>query len=202
MVERVQARFHLHPRRLIGDTAYGTAPMLAWMVEEQGIEPHVPVRDKSERKDGTFSSSDFVWNAQANEYPCPAGQALRSDRRAFTRPRSRITRDNTRIYRASSIHCRDCAFKSRCCPHTPFRKIARGIHEDAREVARRIATTPAYQRSRCERKKVEMLFAHLKRILKLDRLRWRGLQGAADEFILAAAVQNLRRLARFVASPG
>jgi hypothetical protein len=85
--------------------------------------------------------------------------------------------------------------KARCCPNTPIRKIARSVHEDAREHARRIATTELYARSRCERKKVEMLFAHLKTILRLDRLRLRGLSGAGDEFTLAAAVQNLRRLA-------
>lgn len=77
-----------------------------------------------------------------------------------------------------------------------MRKIARSIHEDARNVARDIAKTPQYQQSRCERKKVEMLFAHLKRILKLGRLRLRGLSGASDEFTLAATVQNLRRLAK------
>lgn len=78
----------------------------------------------------------------------------------------------------------------------PMRKIARSIHEDARDVARNIAKTTQYKQSRCERKKVEMLFAHLKRILKLDRLRLRGLSGASDEFTLAATVQNLRRLAK------
>jgi hypothetical protein len=56
--------------------------------------------------------------------------------------------------------------------------------------------TPQYQQSRCERKKVEMLFAHLKRILTLDRLRLRGPTGAHDEFLLAATAQNLRRLAK------
>lgn len=56
--------------------------------------------------------------------------------------------------------------------------------------------TPQYQQSRCERKKVEMLFAHLKRIVKLDRLRLRGLSGAHDEFLLAVTAQNLRRLAK------
>jgi len=86
--------------------------------------------------------------------------------------------------------------KARCCPNTAFRKIARSVHEAARDVARRIATTPAYVRTRHERKKVKMLFAHIKRILKLDRLRLRGMSGATDEFTLAAAVQNLRRLAK------
>jgi len=86
--------------------------------------------------------------------------------------------------------------KPKCCPNTPVRKIARSVHEDARDVARLIGATEQYQRSRHERKKVEGLFAHLKRILKIDRLRLRGLTGAADEFTLAAAVQNLRRLAK------
>lgn len=87
--------------------------------------------------------------------------------------------------------------KAQCCPNTAFRKIARSVHEAARGVARRIAATPVYQRFRQERKKVEMLFAHLKRILRLNRLRLRGMSGATDEFTLAAAVQNLRRLAKF-----
>ena len=78
--------------------------------------------------------------------------------------------------------------KQNCCPNTPVRKIVRSIHESARDVARRIAHTEQYQRSRHERKKVEILFAHLKRILKLRRLRLRGLTGASDEFALAAAV--------------
>ena len=86
--------------------------------------------------------------------------------------------------------------KARCCPNTPFRKIARSIHEAARNVARDIAKTSAYQQSRKDRKKVEMLFAHLKRILKLDRLRLRGPSGAHDEFLPAATAQNLRRMAR------
>ena len=77
-----------------------------------------------------------------------------------------------------------------------MRKIARSVHESAREVARDIAKTNGYKQSRKDRKKVEMLFAHLKRILKLDRLRLRGPSGAHDEFLLAAIAQNLRRMAK------
>ena len=200
MVERVETNFDITPQRLIGDTAYGTAPMLAWMVNEKAIEPHVPVWDRTEHKDGTFSRSDFKWDAQANEYRCPADKALRCDRRPFKTPRSGITKADTIVYRASQRDCETCPEKTRCCPNTPMRKIARSIHEDARDVARDIAKTTQYKQSRCERKKVEMLFAHLKRILKLDRLRLRGLSGASDEFTLAATVQNLRRLAK-LASP-
>lgn len=76
------------------------------------------------------------------------------------------------------------------------RKIHRSIHEDARNVARQIATT--YEQSCRQRKKVEMLFAHLKRIMKLDKLRLRGFSGANDEFLLAATAQNLRRMAKWL----
>lgn len=200
MVDRVEQRFRLKPHRLVGDTAYGTAPMLAWMVEQKGIEPHVPVWDKTGRKDNTFPSSDFQWNEQTKEYRCPNGQALRSQWRPFKNARTHITKADTIIYRASESDCAACPMKDQCCPNTPIRKIARSIHEAARNVARGIATTAQYQRSRCERKKVEMLFAHLKRILKLDRLRLRGPNGAHDEFLLAATAQNLRRMVKWLGS--
>jgi hypothetical protein len=170
--------------------------MLAWMIEEKEITPHVPVWDKTTRKDNTLSSSEFLWDELANEYRCPTGHALRSDRRKFRNARSRVTKADTIIYRASQFDCESCLMKDRCCPNTPFRKIARSIHEAARDEARRIARTPEYKRSCRERKKVEMLFAHLKRILKLDRLRLRGLSGAHDEFLMAATAQNLRRMAK------
>ena len=196
MVDRVERRFGLKPGRLVGDMAYGIAPMLSWMVKDMGIEPHAPVWDKTGRKDGTLSSSQFEWRAQSNEYSCPEGHALRCDRRAFTVERDRVTKADTVIYRASQDDCSQCSRKQQCCPNTPVRKIARSVHEDARNVARQLAETPQYRQSRRERKKVEMLFAHLKRILKLDRLRLRGLTGARDEFLLAATVQNLRRMAK------
>jgi hypothetical protein len=114
--------------------------------------------------------------------------------RIFKRPRTHITQANTVIYRASQAACGKCPLKPRCCPNTSRRKIARSVHESAPDVARDIAKTEAYQQSRKDRKKVEMQFAHLKRILNLGRLR--GLNGARDEFLLAGAAQNLRRMAK------
>jgi len=198
MIDRVEERFQITPERLIGDTAYGTAAMLAWMVDHKGIEPHVPVWERWQRNDDTLPSSEFRWSEQADEYRCPQGHPLRREWRAFKNPRTHITKADTIIYRSSQSDCGTCPLKERCCPKTPTRKIVRSIHEAARDVARRIRMTMQYQRSRCQRKKVEMLFAHLKRILKLDRLRLRGLTGATDEFTLAAAVQNLRRLAKLI----
>ena len=90
----------------------------------------------------------------------------------------------------------------RCCPSSACSaKVPRSIHEAARDKARAIAKTEAYVASRRERKKVEMLFAHIKRILRLDRLRLRGPSGARDEFLLAATAQNLRKLAKLIPAP-
>ena len=86
-------------------------------------------------------------------------------------------------------------------PKGASRKIPRDIHEHARDVARSLAGSEAFEQSRRERKKIEMRFAHLKRILRLGRLRLRGPRGAQDEFVLAAIAQNLRRLAMLVARP-
>ena len=198
MLERVEDRFDLKPDRLIGDTNYGTAAILGWMVDEKHIEPHVPVWDKTQRDDETLSSSDFRWDSRADEYRCPQGHALRSQWRAFRNPRNHVTKADTIIYRSSQSDCATCPMKTRCCPNTPTRKIARSVHESARDVARNVAKTRAYKQSRKDRKKVEMLFAHLKRILKLDRLRLRGPNGAHDEFLLAATAQNLRRMAKWL----
>ena len=196
MLERVEERFGLKPARLIGDTAYGSAPMLGWLVEEKRIAPHIPAWDRTQRDDETLSSSDFQWDEQADEYRCPQGNAMRKQRCTFKNLRTHITKAGTIIYRASQSDCANCPLKTHCCPNTPMRKIARSVDESARDVARELAETDAYKQSRKDRKKVEMLFTHLKRILKLDRLRLRGPTGARDEFLLAAIAQNLRRMAK------
>jgi len=201
MVDRVEGRFGVRPKRLIGDTAYGTAEMVAWMVEEKAIEPHVPLWEKGERGDGTFARSDFVFDTASNTFTCPGGKSLQQYRRNFERKRSGITKANTRIYRASQADCGACALNRQCCPGQPRRKIITSVHEAARDVVRRIRGTPEYLQSRRDRKKVEMLFAHLKRILRLDRLRLRGPCGAHDEFLLAATAQNLRKLTKLIPMP-
>jgi transposase len=196
MIARTQDRFGLWPARLAADSAYGSAENLAWLVHERGIEPHIPVFDKSERSDGTFSRSEFTYDHETDAYTCPAGKPLRQRQKVYRAERSLVDEDGMMRYRASKLDCESCSLKPRCCPNTPARKIPRSIHEGARDMARDIALTEDYVTSRRQRKKVEMLFAHLKRILKLDRLRLRGPNGARDEFHLAAAAQNLRKLAR------
>src|SRR5208282_5412974 len=147
-----------------------SAEMVGWLVDERGIEPHVNLIDKAERTDGTFSRSDFAFDPESNLYVCPGGKELRKYHRAFAKPRDGLTKDGTMIYFARKHDCEACALKPNCCPNVSARKIARSVHEAARDKARAIAKTEAYAVSRRERKKVEMLFAHLKRILRLDRL--------------------------------
>ena len=145
MIERVEARFTLKPQRLIGDTNYGTAEILGWMVDQKHIEPHVPVWDKARRDDETFPSSEFQWDEQADEYRCPGGNVLRSEWRAFKKLHTHVTKANTIIYRSSQADCAMCPMKARCCPNIPIRKIARSVHESAQDTARDIARTDAYK---------------------------------------------------------
>ena len=201
MIERTQERFGLWPQRLAADAGYGDAPNLAWLVHERDIHPHIPVFDKSARRDGTFERSAFAYDHADDSYVCPGGKRLRPRNRNFTMPRSGVDQDGFIRYRARQQDCTACDLRKRCTPNMPARKIIRSIHEGARDLARDIATTDAYVTSRRQRKKVEMLFAHLKRILKLDRLRLRGPNGAKDEFLLAATAQNLRKLAKLIPTP-
>ena len=181
------AAHSLYPARLAGDSAYGSAEMLRWLVDEHGIEPHLTVFDKSARRDGTFSREDFAYDRERDVYVCPAGKTLTT--------RGTLVNDGaTLLYRASKFACDACALKPRCCPKDPARKVPRSFFKGARDMARHIAQSDAGRISRRQRKKVEILFAHLKRILRLDRLRLRGPCGAHDEFLLAATVQNLRKL--------
>ncbi len=188
MVERVAERFDLRPTRLAADTAYGSGKTLRRLTD-RGIEPHIPVWDKSRRNDGTFSRSDFAFDAEHDRYTCPGGKTLKTT--------GRVHEGRTLYYLARNPDCRACSLKPRCCPKAPSRRIPRDIDEDVRDQVRALASTQAFERSRNERKKVEMAFAHLKRIFKLDRLRLRGLSGARDEILLAATAQNLRKLARY-----
>jgi len=195
MIEPTEASFGIKPEWLAADTAYGSAANLDWLVYQQGIAPHVPVIDKSQRDDGTFNREDFTFDKERNVYICPAGKSLTTTGRLVN------DGETTLLYFASVLDCRICPLRARCCPRTPARRIPRSIYEEARDVARGLAKTKAFEQSRRDRKKIEMLFAHLKRILRLGRLRLRGPAGAQFEFTLAAIAQNLRRLAMLVARP-
>jgi transposase len=188
MIERVARRFGLQPQRLAGDTVYGAVSLLKWLVDRQ-ITPHIPVWDKSARSDGTFSRADFVFDQERNVYVCPGGVQLTST--------GNIDQGHIVYYRANKKDCSACSLKPRCTT-AAVRKVTRDLNEDVRDSVRALADTDAFQQSRRERKKVEMRFAHMKRVLRLDRLRLRGLSGARDEVLLTATAQNLRRLVKLL----
>jgi len=191
MIERTDRRFGLKPERLAADTAYGTGRMLDWLLE-RNIEPHVPVRDMTRVKEGIFSREAFAYVSNRDVYICPDGKELRT---------SGTAHDGTTLkYIARRSDCERCPLKPRCTSGRE-RRVQRDVNEAARDHARSLVGTEAYDRSHRERKKVEMLFAHLKRHLGFERLRLRGLLGAQDEFLLAATVQNLRRLAKLSTIP-
>lgn len=192
MIERTEETLGLKPIRLAADTAYGTGKFLGWLVGT-GITPHIPVWDKSDREDGTFSRADFTFDKERNVYICPEGKLLTTT--------GRVHDGRTILYRASTRDCGSCQLKPKCTPNMTFRKIPRDVHEDARDTARELMGTSEFDKSRDERKRVEMRFAHLKTHHRFERMRLRGLSGARDEFHLAAIVQNLKTLANHIWRP-
>jgi transposase len=189
MLERTQECFSLKPQRLAADAAYGSGLMIGWLMRH-GIEPHIPLLDREHQTKGFFTRADFTFDPQANVFVCPAGKQLRSS--------GLVREDGTVPYWASTKDCRDCALKPRCTKGTK-RIVTRNLFEAERERVRALKGTEAFERSARERRKIEMAFAHLKRNLGFRRLRLRGITGAADEFLLAATVQNLKKLVRFLA---
>ena len=192
MLDRTEQRLGLKPKRLAADTAYGTGRFLGWLVGRR-IAPHIPVRDASERDDGTLSRSDFRWDRRWGVYICPNGKVLHTT--------GKVHEGKTLRYLASKYDCDVCALKMQCCPKSPSRQIPRDVHEYARDVTRRLMRTKAFLKSRDQRKRVEMRFAHLKIYHGFERMRLRGLSGARDEFLLAATVQNLKTLALRILGP-
>jgi hypothetical protein len=198
MIERTERRLDLKPDRLAADTAYGTGNFLGWLVGT-GITPHIPVWEGPGPDDGTFTRQDFVFDASSDTLICPAGKRLQRHR--YPGNFGRLTKANTRNYRASTFDCRPCPLKSKCCPNVLVRKVTRHVNEEARDYARSLKGTPEFEKSRDERKRVEMRFAHLKTHHRFERMRLRGLSGARDEFHLAAIVQNLKTLANHIWRP-
>lgn len=186
MLDRSGDRFGFKPDSLAADKSYGTGPFLAWLMDQK-IEPHVPVLDRMRQTDGKYTRDAFVYDAETDSFTCTQGAKL------TLRSINRDTR--VKRYKPPASACRNCPLKT-ACTNAPTRSLVRLMDEEAREHVRALAETDAYVASRAKRKKVEMLFAHLKRNFRFRRLRLRGLKGAAEEFLLAATAQNLKRLAK------
>src|SRR6201988_531715 len=191
MLDRTEERFDLKPRRLAADTAYGTGKFLGWLVKEKKIIPHIPVWEMSDRQDGIFSRSDFHWDRKRGAFICPNGKLLKTS--------GTVHDGRTLLYRASKRDCDVCPIRATCCTTADARKIPRDIHEDARDIARRKMKTKAFAKSRDERKRVEMRFAHLKTHHGFERMRLRDFPVRATSSISLPSSRTLRR-SRFESS--
>jgi len=191
MIERTEERFDLKPDHVAGDVAYGTGEMLGWLVD-RGIDPHIPVWDKSKRDGGTFSREDFAYDKERDLYICPGGKKLKTS--------GTVLDGNTIKYIAKKSDCTSCPLIPRCTTGSA-RRLQRDVNQEARDYTQALMQSEAYGVSSIERKRIEGLFGEAKHILSMVRLRLRGLTGARDEFLMTATVQNLKRLARHSTIP-
>jgi hypothetical protein len=143
MLERTERRLDLRPDWLAADTAYGTGKLLAWLLGKN-IAPYIPVWERYPSPDGMFSRSDFAYDAERDVYVCPNDRLLRTS--------GTVHDGRVRNYLSQPGDCRACTLKQRCT-RAPFKKIARDINEDARNHARSLKGTPAFERSSNAHKK-------------------------------------------------
>jgi len=188
MVEQVQ-RLGLRPEALGADKAYGSGEFLAWLLG-RGVQPHIAVIDRRHQTDGHFTRDQFRYEPAENAYYCPEGKVL-----SF---RGRRRESQGYVYRSNEAQCEGCPQKKRCTSG-PYRRLFVHEQESVRQAVRALAGTPAYERSRRARYKIEALFAELKQRMRLGRVRLRRLWNVSEQFLLAATAQNLKRLARFLA---
>lgn len=174
------------------DTTYGNGEFLQWLTD-RNITPYMRTRDSIHRKRSPFFGPErFTYQPESNSYRCPAGQQLNYG--------GRSVRNRTYTYIGTRKRCGACSLKMQCTS-AAFRCLAIHMDEPARQRARELATTPEFVKAQCERKKVEALFAELKNQIGLRRLRLRRLKFVREQFFLAAAAQNIKRLVRFLSQP-
>ena len=177
------------PESVAADTTYGNGEFLQWLAD-RSITPYMRTRDSIHRKNSPFYGPErFTYQPESNSYRCPAGQQLNYG--------GRNLRNRTYAYIGTRKRCGGCALKAQCT-RGAFRFLAIHMDEPARQRARELATTPEFVHAQRQRKKVEALFAELKNQIGLRRLRLRRLKFVREQFFLAAAAQNIKRLVRFL----
>lgn len=166
MLDRSRTRHDFHPDRVAADGSYGTGPFLAWLLK-RNVTPHVPVLDRKHQTNGKYDINHFQYDPERDSYTCLEGHEM-----PFRRFKQA---DRIKNYFAGKDTCGTCPIK-KACTDAPFRTVTRHMDEEARQTVREMRDSAAYSESRRRRKKVEMLFAHLKRHLGFKRLRLRGLK--------------------------
>jgi len=177
------------PESLGADTTYGNGVFLQWLADHN-ILPYMRTRDSIHRKNSPFYGPErFRYEAENDRYICPAGQPLNYGGRSH--------RNLAWTYIGTRKRCGPCPLRPQCTS-AAFRCLVIHQHEPARQRARELANTPEFVTAQRQRKKVEALFAQLKNQIGLRRLRLRRLKFVREQFFLAAAAQNIKRLIRFL----
>jgi hypothetical protein len=177
------------PASIAADATYGNGEFLQWLLE-RGITPYMRTRDSVHKKNsGLYRDERFTYQAASNTYVCPEGKQLKYV--------GVSTRNRTHLYASTAKRCRECSQKTQWT-RGKLKMLAIHIHEPARQRARELARTPAFEISQRARKKVEALFGELKNQIGLRRLRLRRMAFVREQFYLAAAAQNIKRLVRFL----
>src|SRR5437868_14463845 len=192
MLTRVTAWQGREPESVAADTTYGNGEFLQWLAD-RNITPYMRTRDSIHRKRSPFFAPErFTYEPEHDRYICPAGQPLNYGGRSH--------RNHTWTYIGIRKRCGPCALRPQCTS-AAFRCLGIHQHEPARQRARDLVDTPEFAKAQRQRKKVEALFAELKNQIGLRRLRLRRLKFVREQFFLAAAAQNLKRLVRFLNQP-
>ena len=192
MIDRFARWQGREPVSVAADATYGNGEFVQWLTERD-ITPYMRTRDSIHRKNSPFYGPErFTYQPESNSYRCPAGQQLNYV--------GVNIRNRTHVYIAKPKWCGACPLKTQCTSGK-YKYLAIHIHERARQHVRALAATPAFAYAQRQRKKVEALFAELKNQIGLRRLRLRRLKFVREQFFLAAAVQNIKRLVRFLSKP-
>src|SRR5450631_1938761 len=177
------------PASVAADATYGNGEFLQWLMERD-ITPYMRTRDSIHRKNSPlYGPEQFTYQPESNSYLCPAGEQLNYG--------GHNARNRTHVYIGTRKRCGACAQKAQCT-RSPLKYLAIHMHEPARQRARDLANTPGFASAQRQRKKVEALFAELKNQIGLRRLRLRRMKFVREQFFLAAAAQNIKRLVRFL----
>jgi hypothetical protein len=188
MLTRAKERFGLQPKSLAADKSYGTGEFLHWLWDQQ-IAPYIPVLDRKQQTNGFYTQHEFTPVPEENAYRCPGGDLLRYV------GMSRGSQGY--VFGAKPAQCRNCSHKTACTPST-HSTLKINSYEDVREHVRKIGQTPEFAVARHARNKIEALFSELRNRIRLQRLRLRGLPHVKEQFFLAATVQNVKRLIKFL----
>ena len=186
MIDRYHTLYGKLPHSLAADTNYGNGEMLQWLTE-RSIDPYIRVKEYPLPAD-LYGNDKFTFVPEQNVYICPAGKQLTYNG---------ITACKAHQYRSTLKRCRGCLQKAQCT-RGKYRVLQIHTCEPARQRAHELAKTPGFEISQRARRKVEALFAELKNQIGLRRLRLRRLRFVREQFYLAATVQNLKRLVRFL----